>query len=249
MPHEEGNFLISVDYCQLELRILAHFSQDEALMELCSREDCDIHTLIASKLFIDSKSKLNISSEMITEKMRNDAKTAIYATIYGKQWGFEDKNKNSVQASNEDAPPVVMKMNNVLDTFKGVKTFIANVIREAKGKNCIESFSGKRRLLPKISLSSDKKRDERITVNTVIQGSAADFVKFALLRIVERTNLIPIIQIHDEWIFETNFSPETKEFNTLLENLKQSAECSDEFGFSVPIPVKISYGQTYDDLH
>ena len=88
-----------------------------------------------------------------SQDFSNDAKTAIYSTIYGKQWGFDEKNQTKQDKN--------IRMKSVFDAFKGVKEFISNTIQETKRTNSIESISGKIRVLPKVSIQSDKKRDER----------------------------------------------------------------------------------------
>lgn len=216
--------LLSVDYSQLELRILAHFSCDSLLVSLCKMKDVDIHTMIARQLF---------STSSTTPQMRDEAKTAVYATIYGKRWG-NDK---------------YSQMSNVLDAFPGINAFINRSLKQAKTDKQVKTFSGKIRKLPNLDAKgSDMRRDERIAVNTIIQGSAADFVKFALLKVMKETGLVPILQLHDEWLFETDEVPGTDGFKKLIDDLRKSAECAEEFGFKVPIPVKISAGPSFGEL-
>ncbi|EAY18396.1 DNA polymerase I family protein [Trichomonas vaginalis G3] len=214
--------MISVDYSQLELRILAHLSDDKKLKDLCNVDQGDIHSMIAKMIF---------NKNNVTEDMRKEAKTNIYATIYGKKV----ENMSGIS---------------VIDIFQGIRSFITNTVIETQNKGFIKTFSGKYRFLPNIRCQkvSDKMRDERISVNTIIQGTAADFVKFALINVIKQTNLIPIIQIHDEWIFETDEEIGTLSFIDLIHKIKKSSECSYEFGLNVKIPVKISAGKSFGEL-
>ncbi|OHT07387.1 hypothetical protein TRFO_24401 [Tritrichomonas foetus] len=225
--------LISLDYSQLELRILTHFSKDPSLFELCCQTGIDIHTHIA-KIIFSSGSTISISS-----KQREEAKQAVYATIYGKGWSKDGFEKGE-------------KLEAVLNSFPGIREFALQTTALATNEGLVKTLSGKIRRLPNIKsqVSIERKRDQRIALNTKIQGSAADFVKFALLRIMEKCGdrVEPLLQIHDEWLFRTKLIPETQEFVELCWDLKNAAECHHEIGISVPIPCKISYGRSYGEL-
>lgn len=225
--------LLSLDYSQLELRILAHFSQDASLCDLCSQPGIDLHSHIAKIIYnVDSIDK-------ITAKQREEIKQAVYATIYGKGWTKDGVEKGQ-------------KLEAVLKTFPGIRTFVTNATAQATKDEYIDTLCGKKRLLPNIKSSNaiERKRDQRMAINTKIQGSAADFVKFALLQIMKECgNLVePLLQLHDEWLFRTKIKPGTKEFDDLCRILKKSAECADKIGLDVPIPCKITYGPSYGEL-
>lgn len=225
--------LLSLDYSQLELRILAHFSQDPGLCELCSKTGIDLHSHIAKIIFgVDS-------IDSITSKQREEIKQAVYATIYGKGWTKDGVEKGQ-------------KLESVLKTFPGIRAFVTDVTAKATKNQYVETLSGKKRLLPNIQSSNsiERKRDQRMAINTKIQGSAADFVKFALLQIMQKCGdlIEPLLQLHDEWLFRTRIKPGTKDFDDLCELLKSSAECAEKIGLSVPIPCKIEYGPSYGEL-
>ena len=217
-----NNILISVDYSQLELRILAFYSNDNNLIKLCNKKNIDIHQEIGKYIY-------NVNN--ISNNQRDDIKKAIYSTIYGKTKDINSKK--------------------ILELFPEINKFINNTISNSlDGK--ISTISGKIRYLPNINNSNKtiKKRDERIAINTLIQGTAADFVKFALLEIVKKieNKAFPILQIHDEWIFETEINQNSIEFKNLIKDIKLSSECSRKFGLNIDIPVVISIGNNYSNL-
>jgi DNA polymerase-1 len=91
-----------------------------------------------------------------------------------------------------------------------------------------------------------------MAINTLVQGSAADFVKFALVRIMKTlkdSNLEPLLQLHDEWIFRTDAAPETDDFGQLVARLREAADAANGLGISVPIPCRIAFGSTYGDMN
>jgi DNA polymerase-1 len=227
----EDKLLISLDYCQLELRMLAHFSRDVHLCRLCRSADFDLHAHIANLIF-------NVAAP--TPGQREEAKQSIYATIYGKGWSKDGIEKGE-------------KLEAVLDAFPAIRDFAARTTGVATRQGFVETLCGKRRYLPNLSSENpmNRKRDQRMAINTVIQGSAADFVKFALVKIVREMqgeDLEPLLQLHDEWIFRTGLRPETREFGGLVERLRVAASAADEMGIIVPIPCKIKWGATYGDL-
>lgn len=225
--------LLSLDYSQLELRILAHYSQDPSLCDLCMQPDIDLHSHIAKIIFcVDS-------IDLITSKQREEIKQAVYATIYGKGWTKDGVEKGQ-------------KLEAVLKTFPGIRAFVTSTTAQATENGYVETLSGKKRLLPNIKSSNaiERKRDQRMAINTKIQGSAADFVKFALLQIMSEceNSIEPLLQLHDEWLFRTKAKPGTKEFEDLCHLLKTSAECAEKIGIKIPIPCKITYGPSYGEL-
>lgn len=232
-PGDDSFTLISLDYCQLELRILAHYSKDPSLIELCQRTDIDIHTHIAKIIF----SVENISSVSLSQ--REEAKQGIYATIYGKGWSKEGYEKGK-------------KLESVLNAFPNIRNFAQQIITLSTKNGYVDTISGKRRFLPNINskIQQNVFKDHRIAINTAIQGSAADFVKFALINIVKKCGerVEPLLQLHDEWLFRTKLVPNTPEFSKLVADLKQSADCASRMGIEIPMLCKISAGKTYGDL-
>lgn len=232
-PQKEQYTLISLDYSQLELRILAHFSQDQRLCELCRRSGIDVHRHLAQIIF--SVDSINA----VTSSQRDEVKQSVYATIYGKGWTKDGREKGQ-------------KLEAVLNTFPKIRSFATETTVNATKQGYVETLSTKRRILPNIKSGTpaEKKRDQRMSINTKIQGSAADFVKFALLQIMEMCGdeIEPLLQIHDEWLFRTKLVPNTDSFNELCHKLQLSAECADKMGISVPIPCKISIGPSYGEL-
>ena len=231
VPGGNDYTMLSLDYSQLELRILAFYSNDLALVDLCKQKDIDIHSHIAQIIYE--------TDQNVTPEQREEAKTSIYATIYGKGWSKDGVEKGQ-------------KLEAVLDHFPGIRSFVVRLIAKATHDGFIDTLCGKKRILPNIKSkkSNEQKRDQRIAINSKIQGSAADFVKYALLNIMEKCSnrVEPLLQVHDEWLFRTQIIPGTNDFLNLLNDLKESAECADKIGITVPIPCRISYGPTYGDL-
>jgi DNA polymerase-1 len=227
----EDRVLISLDYCQLELRILAHFSRDAHLCALCKSADFDLHTHIAKLIF---------SVANATDRQREEAKQSVYATIYGKGWS-------------KDGLEMGQKLEAVLDAFPAIREFAVKTTATATKSGYVETLSGKRRRLPNLNSDNpaNRKRDQRMAINTIIQGSAADFVKFALVKIMSEMgdrDLEPMLQLHDEWIFRTNARPGSVEFGKLIERLTRAADATAGMGIVVPIPCKIKWGMTYGDV-
>lgn len=233
LPYDNNYTLISLDYSQLELRILAHFAQDKKLTELCNDLKNDIHMQIAQLIF----GLKNV--DMVTMQQRKEAKQSVYKTIYGKEWNNENKKSNR-------------KIDSLLKTFPNIQKFINEATIQATKNGYVETLCGKKRILPNINSSSSvkKQRDIRIAVNTIIQGSAADFVKFALIEIMKNVHDIePLLQIHDEWIFQTKYDVGTNEFSSLIRNLQSYSQCYQKIGLKVPIPSKIKFGKNFGNMN
>jgi len=222
----EGSTIISVDYSQIEIRVIAHFSKDRNFIELCNRNDTDIHSCVASLIFGLTP------NQAVSTKQREHAKKIVYSTLYG-----------------TNVPEDSRKVNEYFPSLNRMKN---EIIKEARIHGFVKTICGKKRYLPNINsqIATERSRDNRIAVNTVIQGSTADFVKYALIKIMNNCGdkIIPLLQIHDEWIFETKIPSSSTNFEFLVEKIKLSAECSEEFGFSLNIPVQIKYGESYGEI-
>jgi DNA polymerase I len=206
---EDGNVLISADYSQIELRVLAHVADEPVLKEIFTREE-DVHTATASQVFA-------VDAAGIDPGMRSKAKMINYGIVYGlSDFGLADR----LNIPREEAKEFI---DAYLERFPRVAAFIAETIEQAKQQSYVTTLWGRRRQIPELQARNYQVRmlGERLAVNTVIQGTAADIIKLAMVRthgaLAEsglRTRLL--LTIHDELLFEGPPS-EQEEARTLIE--------------------------------
>jgi DNA polymerase-1 len=189
--------LISADYSQIELRILAHFCQDEALNQ-AFREDRDIHAFVASQVN-------NVSLENVTKEMRARAKAVNFGIIYG-QTAF-----GLAQGTGMSRGEAQQFIDDYFRRYPRIRGFIDYCIAEAARHGYARTILGRRRPIENINSRSPsaKAQAQRLAVNTVIQGSAADLIKVAMVRLAERIESAHpaarmLLQVHDELVCETN---------------------------------------------
>ena len=193
----EGHKLICADYSQIELRILAHFSKDERLIETFT-EDEDIHTAVASQVFA-------VPPEAVTRELRDKAKTINFGIIYGvSPTGLARRIKGM---SIKEATALI---EDYKTRFPGIDRFLQRCVQEAADNGYVRTLTGRRRAIPEIYAHSRRQRSlgERLAINTVVQGSAADLMKAAMVQVQRRidTDTLPLkmlLQIHDELVLET----------------------------------------------
>ncbi len=232
----DGCELISFDYSQIELRILAHLSEDEELIRAFERGD-DIHRKTASTVF-------GVFPEMVNDEMRRHAKVINFGIIYGMSpFGL---------AKELDVPQKTAKayIDQYFQRFQGVKTFIDDTLAQAEQDGFVSTLMNRRRYIPEIKSSNAMIRQfaERTAVNTPIQGTAADLIKIAMLRIaahLESRHLDTkmIMQVHDELVFETPLD-EKKEIMSLVRR-----EMEGVIALKVPIVVNLGSGKNWDEAH
>lgn len=233
---EMGNILISADYSQVELRILAHISQDEGLIE-SFKNGIDIHTRTASELF-------GISEGNVTSDMRRVAKSINFGIVYGiSPYGLAE----ALGISQKEA---AVYIENYFKKHRGVKNYIENTINSAKKNGYVKTIMGRKRPVPEINSPNSNLRQqaERLAINTPIQGTAADLIKIAMINIWKELKLQKlktkiILQIHDELVFE---SPE-EELKIVMELIKREMEKA--IPLSVPLKVDIGYGRNWAEAH
>ena len=233
---EKGCELLSSDYSQVELRLLAHLSQDSALIH-AFKEDQDIHTQTAAEV-------LGVSSKMVNSEMRRMAKAINFGLMYGlSAFGLSKQLKISIEKAKE-------YIEKYFSRYAHVKKFMEGIIEEAKEKGYVETMMGRRRYLPDLKSANPQLRGlaERMAINTPIQGSAADLIKIAMLHIVkrfekEKLKTKMILQVHDELVFEVP-TPEIEKVKKLVQEEMEGA-----FQISVPIKVDIHTGPTWGDMH
>jgi DNA polymerase I len=192
---EEGSMLMSVDYSQIELRVLAHAAQESVLEEIFKRDE-DVHTATASEVFA-------VAADQIDPGMRSKAKMINYGIVYGlSDYGLADR----LNIPLEEAKAFI---DAYLERFPQVAKFIADTIESAKEEGYVKTLWGRRRQIPELRARNYQVRTlgERLAVNTVIQGTAADIIKLAMVRCHSALHdgglaTKQILTIHDELLFE-----------------------------------------------
>jgi len=233
---DEGHFLLSADYSQIELRVFAHYSNDPVLLEAFEKEE-DIHARTATEIF-------DVHPDMVTPEMRRMAKTINFGIIYG---------MGQIKLAKELAINKKMAqvyLDNYYKRYKGVKDFKEKIISQAKEDGYVTTLLKRRRYLPNIDSDNGNIRSEaeRAAVNTPIQGTAADLIKMAMINISEKLkidNLMSkmLLQVHDELIFEIPYD----ELNVVKSIVKNEMESV--YPLSVPLKVDINWGKNWDEAH
>ena len=192
---EPGNVLISVDYSQVELRVLAHIAGEDVLRDIFKRGE-DVHTETAAAVF-------SLPPEQLTVGMRSKAKMVNYGIVYGlSAYGLADR----LQIEQEEAQEFIDRY---LQRFPAVAQFMKDAVEQAEQHGYVSTLFGRRRQIPEIRARNwqTRKLGERLAVNTVIQGTAADIIKVAMVRSHDALRAAGletrvILQIHDELLFE-----------------------------------------------
>ncbi len=232
---DDNHVLLSADYSQIELRLMAHLSQDPNMIKAFSDNE-DIHVSTAAKIF-------KVQESEVTSGMRSSAKTANFGIIYGiSSFGLSQR----LNISRTDASALIKEY---FDSFPQVKAYIDDAIRLAKEKGYVETIMGRRRYLPDINSANAVVRGfaERNAINAPIQGSAADVIKMAMVNIQKklRNNFKTrmILQVHDELIFDVA----VEEIDKIRELVKFEMEHAMQL--SVPLTVEIGVGKNWLDAH
>ena len=193
----DGHKLICADYSQIELRILAHFSEDESLIETFT-EDLDIHTAVASQVF-------EMPTELVTRELRDKAKTINFGIIYGVSPTGLSRRIKGMRVKEASA-----LIDDYKTRFPGIDRFLQQCVQQASDHGYVTTLTGRRRAIPEIYATNRSRRSlgERLAINTVVQGSAADLMKAAMVHVQRRidTDKLPmkmLLQIHDELVLET----------------------------------------------
>ena len=212
----EGYVLCDADYSQIELRVLASMAQDAVMID-AFRSDTDIHTITASQVF-------NIPVDMVLPIMRSRAKAVNFGIVYG--IGAFSLAKD-IGVSRKEADTYIK---NYLDTYKGIAAYMENTIAKAKQNGYVSTLFGRRRYLPELSVSNGMLRafGERVARNAPIQGTAADIIKIAMIRVSDQLQKeIPtanlILQVHDELIVECQEKDQTAVCNILEQEMSAAA--------------------------
>lgn len=231
---KEGYTLIDADYSQIELRVLAHLSDDKNMINAFKNNE-DIHAITASQIF-------NVPVDMVTSKMRAAAKTVNFGIIYG-MGAFslaQDLKISRFEAQNY--------INKYLEHYSGIDAYMERVIKSAKERGFSETMFKRRRYVPELLSSNHNLRSfgERVARNTPIQGSAADIIKIAMINTynalkAKKLNSKLILQVHDELIIEAP-NDEALEAKEILKKEMENAAA-----LKVPLKVHIASGKTWFD--
>jgi DNA polymerase-1 len=233
---QKGWHLVSADYSQVELRILAHYSDDQILIQ-SFLDDEDIHTRTACEVF-------QVSPEMISAELRRQAKAINFGIIYGMSaFGLSKQ----LEISQKMAKTYI---ENYFSRYQGVKQYLDQTIADARKTMQASTLLGRIRLLPDINSKNNIIRQavERIAVNTPIQGSAADLIKLAMIKVdrsLREKNLqsAMLLTVHDELVFEV--PPD--EIDAVTHLLKEIME--GVWKLKVPLKVNMAYGPNWAEAH
>jgi DNA polymerase-1 len=234
VPSEKDWVIFSADYSQIELRVLAHISGDQKLIE-AFREDMDIHTKTAMDVF-------HVQKEEVTSNMRRQAKAVNFGIVYGiSDYGLSQ----NLGITRKEAGQFIERY---FASYPDVKEYMDEIVREAKRKGYVTTLLHRRRYLPEITSRNFNVRSfaERTAMNTPIQGSAADIIKKAMIDMAERLKKEQLksrmlLQVHDELIFEV--PPD--EIETMKKIVPDVMEHAVEL--KVPLKVDYAYGPTWYD--
>lgn len=229
----DGRLLLTADYSQIELRILAHFSRDPVFVE-AFKAGKDIHQETAAIIF-------DVAAGDVTGEMRDRAKTVNFATLYG-QGPFSLA--RGLGISQSEAKAFIAQY---FERFAGVRRFLDEQVEQARERGYVETLMGRRRYVPELRAKgwSVRQFGERVARNTPIQGTAADLIKVAMLRLAEKLGgddgARMLLQVHDELIFEAEAS-RAGQVAALVKDVMESA-----WGLAVPLRVDTGSGRTWFD--
>lgn len=234
VPSQPGWVMFAADYSQIELRVLAHMSKDENLVEAFNN-DLDIHTKTAMDVF-------HVEQEAVTSDMRRAAKAVNFGIVYGiSDYGLSQ----NLDITRKEAATFI---ENYLNSFPGVKGYMDDIVRDAKQTGYVTTILNRRRYLPEITSSNFNLRSfaERTAMNTPIQGSAADIIKKAMIDMAERLisenmQTKMLLQVHDELIFEA-----PPEEIAMLEKIVPEV-MENAIKLIVPLKVDYAFGSSWYD--
>jgi DNA polymerase-1 len=232
VPKNKTDCILSADYSQIELRLLAYFSKDKALREAFAR-DFDIHRFVASQIF-------NVPIEKVTPEMRSRCKAVNFGIIYG---------QGSIGlAHTTGLTPAEAKkfIDDYFARYSSIRDFMDSVVEQATKTGYAETILGRRRKILNLTSPNPGKRAQarRLAVNTVIQGSAADLIKVAMVNIHRKieTEDLPvkmILQVHDELVFELPASEAENHAKWI------SREMTSAIKLDVPMKVDVTFGPSW----
>ncbi len=236
VPGDPANVLLTADYSQVELRLLAHFTGETALVKAFEADE-DIHRAVAAEVF-------NTPLEQVTREQRSHAKTINFGIIYGVSayglaWRIEGL---TVQSAGE-------LINSYNKRFPGIARFLDECVMQAQAQGYVTTILGRRRPIPDIDsrVLSQRRLSERMAINSVVQGSAADLIKLAMLNIhrrIKREKLRSrmLLQVHDELVFETPADVAEADAAIVREEMIGAMK------LNVPLKVDIGWGKNWQEV-
>lgn len=238
---EKGNIIISADYSQIELRVMAHMSRDSSLIS-AFQKDIDIHSETAGQIF-------GIPSNEVTEEMRRVAKTVNFGIIYGiTPFGLSE----ALDISKEEAETYIKQY---FERHPGVRMYIDRSLASAKANGYVKTLFGRKRPVPELKSKNSLTRQfgERLAINAPIQGTAADIIKIAMINIWRRLRLLEpfqrghcplILQVHDELLFECKEEEKDRLIEIVKDEMEGVCRC-EPYLLSVPLKVDIGWGKNW----
>ena len=229
------HIFVSADYSQVELRVMAHFCEDPGMLSAFKR-NIDIHSAVAVEVF-------DVRPEDVTSKMRSMAKAVNFGLIYGQGvYGLS----NLLGIPRKEAKTFIDRY---FERFPLVQQFKIDEVERTKSRGYIETICGRRRYIPQLTSSgaAERAQGERLVINTLIQGSAADLIKIAMLKIdsrIRRENLPMelLLQIHDELLYELPIGHEEIAAKVIKEEMEKALE------LKVPLKVTVGVGSNWLEL-
>lgn len=229
---ENGKIFVDADYSQIELRILAHISEDKTMCEAFN-EDMDIHTITASKIF-------DVPVENVSKQLRSRAKAVNFGIVYGiSEFGLAEQTGINRREAKDF-------MEQYLEHYSGIKNYMDDVINEAKSKGYIDTMFGRRRYIPELKSNNYmvRKFGERVAMNTPIQGTAADIMKIAMIHVYQKLKEEGlkskiVLQIHDELLIEAPIEEKERVKEILVSEMENVAK------LKVPLKVEVEEGKNW----
>ena len=230
---KEGYVYIDADYSQIELRVLAHISKDEAMIKAFNN-DGDIHREVASKVF-------GVPITKVTKEQRSNAKAVNFGIIYGiTAFGLSQQ----LKIGRKEAQNYI---DNYLKKYSGIKIFMEEIVKKASEEGFVETLFGRRRYVPELKSNNYVVRQfgTRVAMNTPIQGTAADIMKIAMNKVfdgIKDLDAKVVLQVHDELILEVKEEQKEQAKEILKSSMENAAK------LDVPLKVELSEGKTWFEL-
>lgn len=227
----EGKKLLSVDYSQIELRVLAHMSGDPGLIR-AFLDNLDIHTATAAEVF-----SVNLAD--VTKEQRRIAKAVNFGIAYGQGvFGLAEV----LSVGRQESADIIERY---FTKFSGIRDYIENTIKKAHEQKYVETLFGRRRYLPELDNKNVmiKKFGERAAINAPIQGTASDLVKMAMIELKSDLKIDLLLQVHDELIFEATESEIKQQLSWIIHTMENIVK------LKVPLKVNYAIGNNWDEAH
>lgn len=236
-PRDREHILLAADYSQIELRLIAEISNEEAMLEAFINEQ-DIHRATAAKVY-------GVNYDAVTDDQRRNAKTVNFSIIYGAG------STNLSRQLNIKRTEAKALIDNYFSQYKGLKAYMDSTVKNARDTGYVTTLLGRKRVLRDINSRNGLSRSnaERMAVNTPIQGTAADMIKIAMINIhneikAQKLKSKMILQVHDELVFDV-YKPELEDIKVMIEDKMKNAIPS----LKVPISVGIGTGTNWLEAH